>query len=251
MYKQEGRLYNLARWAAHHVPGFLVGVKTVMRLVWKVWGSRQLRRAYRHALRRGEIIRLHIGAGSKSLPSWLNTDIMPPAPLYLDATKPFPLDNNSVNYIFHEHLIEHISLSDAMIFLKESFRVLRLGGVIRIAAPDLEAYCKEYLAQSSTARLLLDRNRRIGYDYGPTLAAIINKIFYADQHGYIYDFKTLEEMLRQAGFSSVARCKTRESLNPELRELEQHDVGSVHDDYFNLVVEARKEVNDTVKTRMT
>lgn len=241
MCKQEGRLHNLARWAAGHIPGSRAVVIKSISLGWRVWGSWQLRKAYRRALRRGEIIRLHIGAGSKSLPGWLNTDIMPPAPLYLDASKPFPLDDNSVNYIFSEDFIEHIPLFDAMVFLKESFRVLSRGGVIRIATPDLEAHSKEYLARSTTACSLLERNRRIGYEYGPTLAAIINKIFYADQHRYIYDRETLEYMLLQAGFTSITSCKVRESLNPELRDLEQHDVGSVHDNYFTLVVEARKK----------
>ena len=122
--------------------------------------------------------------------------------------------------------------------------------MIRIATPDLEAYSKEYLAQSDNARLLLERNRRIGYEYGPTLAAIINKIFYADQHRYIYDRETLEWMLQRAGFTSVASCRVRKSADPELRSLEQHDVGSVHDDYFTLVVEATKEVNPAAKAKM-
>ena len=250
MYKQEGRLYNLAHWAAHHIPGFRAGAMMVVSPIWKVWGSWRLWKAYRRALHRGEIIRLHIGAGSKSLPGWFNTDVTPVAPFYLDATKPFPLDSNSVRYIFSEDFIEHISLSDAIAFLKESFRVLDWGGVIRIATPDLEAHSKEYLAQSSKARLLLDRNKQIGYEYGPALAAIMNKMFYADQHRYIYDRDTLEYMLRQAGFTSIVSCKVRESLDPELRELEQHDVGSVHDAFFTLVVEAKKGVNQAAKASM-
>ena len=251
MCKKESKLYNLARWAACHIPGFRAVVTLAIRAVWKAWGSYQLHRVYRRALRRGEIIRLHIGAGDKILPGWLNTDIMPPAPLYLNATRHFTLDDNSVKYIFNENFIEHISLSDAMTFLKESFRVLSWGGVIRIATPDLEAYTKEYLSRSSKAYLLLERNRQIGYEYGPTLAAIIDKIFFTDSHCYIYDFETLEYMLRHAGFTFVTRCEIRKSLNPELCDLEQHDIGSVHDKYFTLVVEAKKEVNQAAKAEMS
>lgn len=211
----------------------------------------QLHKAYRRALRRGEIIRLHIGASDKILPGWLNTDIMPPAPLYLNATRHFTLDDNSVKYIFSENFIEHISLSDAMTFLKESFRVLSWDGVIRIATPDLEAHSKEYLSRSSIAISLLERNKQIGYEYGPTLAAIINKIFLADSHCYIYNFETLEYMLKQTGFTMVTRCEIRKSLNPELCNLEQHDIGSVHDDYFTLAVEAKKAVNWAGKAKLS
>lgn len=75
--------------------------------------------------------------------------------------------------------------------------------------------------------------------------------FFADSHCYIYDFETLEYMLRHAGFTFVTRCEIRKSLNPELCDLEQHDIGSVHDKYFTLVVEAKKEVNQAAKAEMS
>jgi methyltransferase family protein len=39
--------------------------------------------------------------------------------LHLDATKPFGLPDNSFDFVFSEHMIEHISYIDAMSMLRE------------------------------------------------------------------------------------------------------------------------------------
>jgi len=240
----DNKICRIAHRAVNIIPGLRTIALSILSFIWKIWGSRQFKKAYRRALRNGEIIRIHIGAGPINHPGWFNTDIMLlqlSEPLYLNVTKPFPIEDNSVRHIFNEQFIEHISLSDAEFFLKESFRVLDRGGAIRIATPDLEAYSREYIRRTDKARLLLERNRKLGYEYGPACAAIMNKIFYGDYHKYIYDFETLKNMLQQAGFTSVVRCAVRESEDPELRNLEEHDVGSIHDTDFTLVIEARKE----------
>ncbi|MBA7607241.1 hypothetical protein ES703_14399 [subsurface metagenome] len=103
-------------------------------------------------------MRLHIGSGTVRLDGWLNTDILPTAPLFLDETQPLPLRDDTVRYIFCKHFLEHISRHAAFQFLKESFRVLHTEGILRISTPDVEALAREYLAGSERVRLLLDRN---------------------------------------------------------------------------------------------
>jgi len=49
---------------------------------------------------------------------------------------PFP--DESVDYLYSSHLLEHLSKEDANKLLKEAYRVLKKGGVIRICVPDLE-----------------------------------------------------------------------------------------------------------------
>ena len=70
---------------------------------------------------------------------WLNSDIEPKLKdiLYLDATQDFPIEDNSFDYIFSEHMIEHITYNDAKRMISECFRILKPGGVIRISTPDL------------------------------------------------------------------------------------------------------------------
>jgi len=56
---------------------------------------------------------------------WLNSDIEPKLKgiLYLDATQDFPIEDNSFDYIFSEHMIEHITYNDAKRMISECFRI--------------------------------------------------------------------------------------------------------------------------------
>jgi SAM-dependent methyltransferase len=48
-----------------------------------------------------------------------------------------PFENDSVDFVYIEHGIEHINQQNVLKFLKEVQRILKVGGVIRIAFPDL------------------------------------------------------------------------------------------------------------------
>src|SRR5688500_20185435 len=61
-------------------------------------------------LAKHRVHKLHIGAGDGALAGWLNTDIDPGADdiFFLDVTKPFPFAGNMFDYVYSEHMIEHI-----------------------------------------------------------------------------------------------------------------------------------------------
>jgi hypothetical protein len=93
---------------------------------------------------------LHIGCGSNLFEDFINTDIEG-GDAYLDAIAQFPIQDNSVDYVYSEHFIEHIKFSQAEIFLKESLRVLSYGGVNRIVFPDLRKLIDVALKQPELA----------------------------------------------------------------------------------------------------
>ncbi len=200
-------------------------------------GSLRFRLAYRNACRRG-YVQLHVGAGLYRLEGWLNTDILPLAPLYLDATRRFPIRDNSVSYIFNEHFIEHVPRQAATKFLEESFRVLRPGGILRTVTPDVEALATAYLEHSECVPLLNERNRQLGKKHSTYPVDILNKVFLDDRHVCLYDEQTLGQLLRSAGFQNITRCKVGESHHAGLSGIEQHDP-SIEDD-FTCVLEATK-----------
>ncbi len=84
--------------------------------------------------------RLQIGSGTHLLDGWLNTDVQifrrGPV-LYVDARRPFPFPDRAFACVFTEHQIEHIARDEAARMLAECHRVLRSGGRIRVATPDL------------------------------------------------------------------------------------------------------------------
>ena len=66
--------------------------------------------------------KLHLGAGSNSLRGWLNSDIHPSLSsdvIYLDATKTFPFKDCIFDYVFSEHMIEHVTYLEGLNMLRE------------------------------------------------------------------------------------------------------------------------------------
>jgi predicted SAM-dependent methyltransferase len=76
-------------------------------------------------------------SGNNVLIDWENYDKQ------IDISKPLPFDNNSIDFIFLEHGLEHITQIEGIDFLKECYRILKINGVMRIAFPDIEKIYKE------------------------------------------------------------------------------------------------------------
>ena len=56
-----------------------------------------------------------------------------------------PFASDSVDVVYHSHLLEHLEKNVAEKFLAEAKRVMKPGGIHRIVVPDLEKICKEYI----------------------------------------------------------------------------------------------------------
>ncbi len=59
--------------------------------------------------------------------------------------KGIPFDDNTYDLVYHSHVLEHFSRLNGSKFIKECYRVLRPGGVLRIAVPDLEQISRNYI----------------------------------------------------------------------------------------------------------
>jgi len=62
-----------------------------------------------------------------------------------------PFRDASFDAVYHSHVIEHLTPRDASAFLRECVRVLKPGGAIRVATPDLEAMARTYLDRLDAA----------------------------------------------------------------------------------------------------
>jgi SAM-dependent methyltransferase len=225
--------------------------------------GRRARSIARRALDPGRIVRyvetnpvrkLQIGTGPNPLPGWLNTDFAPDTYpehrgtiVRLDAAKLFPLPDATFDYVFSEHQIEHIAEPAAHVMVAECFRILRPGGRIRIATPDLDAIVSLREGElDEPARHYVDwvmTRFRPNVRSGSRRCYVINHMFTDHGHRFIYDEETLTAILGDAGFADPVRFAPGESDDPDLRGLETHGraIGDERvNSYETMVVEAVK-----------
>lgn len=186
------------------------------------------RRQIRRYLTTTPVPKLHLGTGHNRLAGWLNTDRDVDAEVVLlDATRPFPLPDGTVDYVFAEHLVEHLPYSDALRMLQESYRVLTPGGRVRLATPDLD----------SLVSLLRGDHGEVGARYatwlcesyfpeahGPPATFAVNQVLRGWGHRFVYDEATLRATLEAVGFTDVERHPFGDSADPGLKGLERHGV---------------------------
>lgn len=192
-------------------------------------------RLHRELSRVNAPIRLEIG-GHNPRAGWLVTNVNAITRLYLDATRQWPMETNSVECIFSDNVIEHIPLDAARKMLLEAHRCLRPGGVIRTVTPDLRAHVDMYLAgEDVETNDVAKHYREIGMtvEYPVDLIRIPVAAF-GHHAGYLYDFDTLAAELRRAGFTNVVRRELGQSDHDSLRNLDLRG----HEGGAQLAVEA-------------
>lgn len=164
-------------------------------------------------------LRLHLGCGSKILNDWINIDaiwrpnvVVLPLP---EGLKSF--ENNSVEYIYTCHFLEHLQYPKKVIALLETcYSLLKPGGVMRIGVPDIEIIIRAY-ARNDTDFFKIQSELY----HPPWCTTKLEHLMYALQqdgeHKYAYDFETLHKTLTQAGFEKAIKSGFRQSTFQALK----------------------------------
>jgi predicted SAM-dependent methyltransferase len=167
--------------------------------------------------------KLHIGGGWHRLDGWLNTDLeLIPDVMRMDATQRLPFMSGTFQYVYTEHMIEHVPYQKGLCMLRECHRVMRTGGVIRVITPNLAAIIglhSSELCADQQKYLFWFCQTLVPQECPPNAASAINIMFRLWGHQFIYDEETLADAMRAAGFSSVTRCHIADSDHPDLQNL--------------------------------
>ncbi len=158
---------------------------------------------------------LNVGCGANAHPDFINLDYnwSPEIDLCWDITKGLPVRNRSLQGIFTEHCLEHISFDDCGRILAEFRRLLRPGGWVRIVVPDAEMYLDLY-HRAKRGEAIAFPVPALDGDLTPMMH--VNRTFRAYGHRFAYDFETLRRMLLRAGFTDVRREQFRLGADPAL-----------------------------------
>lgn len=208
---------SVDRWLLHR-PTLRSVVRSSLQAANTPIAQARFRRAVAQAPRP---LRLEIG-GHTPRNGWLVTNVNAVARLYLDATKRWPIEKNSVEYVFSDNVIEHLTLQQGRSMLREARRCMRPGGVIRTVTPDLRAHVDMYLSKVDVqSNEIAGHYREIGLDVEYPIDLVRVPVAAFGHHtGYIYDFDTLAAELERAGFKNIVRCELGESEHEALRGLD-------------------------------
>jgi len=158
------------------------------------------------------MIKLNLGCGDRRLKNYINIDI--DEKMHIDgysnecgdATCLFQYENNSVDEIYASHVLDHLSRNqDLDKALDEWYRVLKLRGILRIAVSDFGKVVDMYSEG-------LDLERLWGHIVGG------QKTKY-DQHGCVFDFKTLKHYLEKHGFKNIRKYRWQDVMPKDFDDL--------------------------------
>ena len=216
-------------------------------------------------------IKLNLGCGSVRPNGWINTDSSLNANLqrvpiigksmakiisnvsylsnnltYMNLNNDWRFNDSSVDVVYASHLFEHLSLKSADLFLKNAYRCLKPGGVIRIVVPDLYKISKKYINEydemdrgNPTEFIMWAINMHREGQYGNP--SLFKKIIYElqgypHQHKFMYDDKSLIHKMEAYGFKELTSLSY--GFSKLIQEIEE--VEGSKESYLSVYIEAIK-----------
>ena len=208
------------------------------------------------------VLRLNIGCGDAPTTGWVNYDNSPAVRLarwplltgllravgmidvgnvafiancrrlgiqFANAAHRIPHASGTVDVVYSSHMIEHLDRREAVSFLAECLRVLKPGGVLRLAAPDLRWSILEYMekgrADEFVAQLQFDIDRPRGFVDG------VRRLLSGGRgHHWMYDGPSLSRLVSGCGFADVTITPAGQTrlADPGGLDLREREIESVY-----------------------
>lgn len=204
--------------------------------------------------------RLHLGCGSNVHRHWVNIDgswnawlsqhrilrwffrVLRLVPQHLlgvkwganvlvrDLRKPLPFPDNSVSVIYASHLLGHLWLNQADALLRECYRVLKPGGVLRIMVPDLAESVSHYVTKTYKTDEMPNADCFMRDLQMRDMESPVGNIFYRfyivlkdyRTQKWKFDEESLVWHFKKSGFADAQRMPLHISKIPEIESIERN-----------------------------
>jgi hypothetical protein len=219
----------------------------------------------KHSLK-DEVKFLHIGCGLNAPKSWLNIDASPSLRIsrfpvvgsvaskllnfpewptqakYGNIVLGLNAQKEYCDLVFAAHVLEHLSLNDFHVALKNIFYYLKPGGFLRIIVPDLEVFAKSYISskrdQSSQDQASISFMQDTLLGVKSTRSSYFSRLkeaFSNSKHQWMWDQESLVKAVKDHSFSVVRPCVYGDWSDERFSEVEREK------DYrFAVGIEAQK-----------
>ena len=127
---------------------------------------------------------------------------------YGNIVKGLPIPRNVSRGIYCSHILEHLSLEDARIALRNTYAHLRPGGVFRLVVPDLEHLARGYLSNNdSDAAIKFMESTCLGKKHRVrSIAGMLSEWVGNSAHLWMWDEKAMKQELSRQGFVKIRRA---------------------------------------------
>lgn len=142
---------------------------------------------------------------------------------YGDIVKGLPIPAGSAKAIYSSHVMEHLTLNDFRIALKNIHTHLQDGGTFRFVMPDLQYQAKRYVerddADAAYEFMTSTHLGRIHHRKDPI--GILRRVFGSGRgHLWLWDYKATEKELAQVGFRNIRRAYYNDSDDEMFKAVE-------------------------------
>lgn len=156
-------------------------------------------------------MKLHLGCGPRHIPGFVHVDAQPaPRVDIVGPVERLPMEDNSASLIYASHVLEHFGRHAYKAALREWFRVLKPGGILRLSVPDFAAcaaiYYESGLADGLSGLVgLIVGGQRNEHDF----------------HKMVFDEDFLRRELLDTGFREVRRWDWRATEHADIDDFSQ------------------------------
>ena len=160
-------------------------------------------------------LNLHLGCGKRYIPGFVHVDLDDfPHIDHRSRIDKLPMfEDGSVDLIYCCHAFEYFDRTEAPIVLAEWKRILKPGGILRLAVPDFETLVSVY-----------QRDRKLGEVLGPLYGRMPihtpdgQRVIY---HRTAYDYDSLKELCIRCGFRDFRRYDWRQTVHKDFDDFSQ------------------------------
>jgi predicted SAM-dependent methyltransferase len=154
-------------------------------------------------------MQLHLGCWHRDIPGFVNIDLcdMPHIHYKSNVDDLSMIESNSVELIYSSHNFEYFDKVQAPKVLKEWHRVLKFGGILRLAVPDFDRLIEVYQKSNDLNKILGPLYGRMEIDTPEGKDTLYHKT--------VYNFKTLKELLKNNGFTDIKKYKWEDTIHKD------------------------------------
>jgi SAM-dependent methyltransferase len=140
-----------------------------------------------------------------------NNHRFPPQVRYGDVVKGLPLPEGCADGVYASHILEHLAYDDCVQALRNTYRLLKPGGIFRLLVPDLAVCARKYLAalqaSSPDANGSFMESTSLGRRQRPRgLRGLVYLWLNGSTHLWMWDEPAMMRALEAQGFRDIRRC---------------------------------------------